>query len=202
MLGIRCAIASIVVGISGSLATAGQVAIRFDNHAAGTPVTGLATNGVAFGYVGNAAAHIALNLPGANPSNRNAQIVGETSGILTLAFDQPTSILGLRFSLNSTNLVLSAATINLYDTAGSMLASVAASAVPNLPAGLTAGSFAITGMGLIKSAQIQFAGGGAPLFSIDDLEFEQPESVVPLPTPLLLGVAGLGLALLARRRWR
>ncbi|MBL9031603.1 MAG: hypothetical protein JNM80_07830 [Phycisphaerae bacterium] len=183
-------------------AFAGQISINFDGCAAGTPVASLNQPGVSFATIGSPSAQIAMGLPGTTPIDRDPQIVGSTAGILSLNFNLPTSSFSFKFALNTTSAVAAAAQVRLYDTGGSMIALVTAESLPNLAAGKSTGQVVVSAMGLVKSAMVEFASAAAADFSLDDLAFIEPESVVPLPTPVVLGLAGLGLAAAIRLRRR
>jgi len=153
--------------------------------------------------------------PGLTPYTSDPGIEGPTFGRLGVQFSQPIRAFGFGFALQSIGYVPDAVCVDIYDPMGGYLTTLKSDADSFQQRGeiefsageLTAGGFDCIGSIEVTFAQFQtfpgVAGGvGIDRFLFDNLGYDFCDvSPVPLPTPALMGAAGL-LAVGAVRRRR
>jgi hypothetical protein len=160
--------------------------------------------------------------PVGTPHTGGKGIEGPTSGILGLTFARPVRSLAFGFALQGSNFfgdgsVLNGVTVELFDPEGGFIGSFTQDADPVMfddrggGAEYASARFATGGM-RIGSASVTFPSEQTPVppllrsnapidrFFFDNVSFDL--DVIPLPTPALLGAAGLaGLGMVRRRRF-
>ena len=191
----------------------------------GAPVNGLSIGGVQFNFGfsanrGESTAAIGF-FPFNTPHTNGKGIVGPTGGFLGLTFARPVSNFSFGFALEGSQFtgdgsVREGVIVQLFDPEGGFIGSYSQDATPVFVdergggAEYASARFATGGM-RIGSANLMFAQDQIPIppalrsfspidrFFLDNLSVEF--IAIPLPTPSLLGAAGLlGVASIRRRR--
>lgn len=192
----------------------------------GTPVNGLEIGGVSFSYGfpanrGTTAGAFVGFFPVNTPHTDGKGVAGSTAGLLGLTFARPVRSLSFGFALEGSQFVGDGSVrmgviVDLFDPEGGFIGSFSQDAEPVFVdergggAEYASARFATGGM-RIGSANVMFAQDQIPIpepdrsfspidnFFFDNLAVEF--AVIPLPSPALLGGAGLlGLASIRRRR--
>lgn len=211
MTGLRLAAAiAVVVGILAGRAQADPTAIGIGGFSAadtvvdyGPPVTtpvpvdGATIGGVLHNYSGGAFANIVdpsgPDINGLEPSNLD----GDADGVLLLTFAGTITRMGFDFARNTSQAIIDAVTIELFDGAIS-LGSLSYDAVPIDFVGGFAGIEDLDGF---TSARITWSDTpSAGRFLIDNLIYGGGTASVPEPGSLLLLGVGAAIALMRRRR--
>ncbi len=167
------------------------------------PVNGLTYKGVTFGFtVGGVASADALYSdvgPGAITFLQDTTLEGNSAGILTLDFAQPTNMLKFGIALNSFYAAVPAYSVQLFDESLAWLATFSGNTYPLLV--WSEDRFSYSGTP-ISRAIIDFNEHAAGRFALDNLTHNPVGSVnaVPAPGAVLLGSIGVGLVSWLRRR--
>lgn len=168
-------------------AFAGTITLHFDELGTGSPVyinNPVSISGVTFGFSPGAAQYNGSIGAGTTVNLSDPVLMGPTSGVLTLDFAVPVTILNFDIAMESVDPILNAYTV----TIGSKLYS--GDTTPSLI--YSEGSFSYPDALPFSSASIQFS-AAAPEFAIDNLTFSAPEP----GTGFLIPAALLSLALAA-----
>ena len=174
--------------------------IKFDELPTQT-LNGISLQGVAFkfelsGAVSTDATFNSIAL-GANTTLnlQSPTAEGNASGVLTLDFAQPVSLLSFDVA-RLTSLTLPGATVSLFDSALAGFATTPVT-ISNL-ATFSEGKFSYVGSTPVKRAVVTFNAGAGPRFAMDNLAF----TPVPEPGTMLAGVLLTGVCACARQRRR
>ena len=215
MLNHRAVISVLLAVGTSSTALAGfDEIITFDEVPLGTVVDGLSIKNVGFSILGVAergTATVAVG-PGVTPFVSAPLIEGPTQAGLGLNFAQPVNAFGFGFAMSVGGTVPNAVVVDVFDPQGNFLDTFSASGKAGNRGEnfFSSGQIIIQGLGPIGSAVVNFAdyvptgstlSDGIPIvrFAFDNLGYDFSGVVIPLPTPALLGAAGL-VGLAARRR--
>lgn len=174
-------------------ALAGTVQLTFDELGTGSSITAnnLSISGVTFQFSGGTALYNdSFGTAGNAALVSDPLLTGPTSGILTLNFEIPTTVLQFDIAMFSGEFISGAYTVTL--PGGGPLVEDTAPIVL-----FSEGSFSYTGAP-VSSAQVTFS-SSAPEFGIDNLVFSTaPE---PGPSVLIAGcLLGMSVVMAVRRR--
>lgn len=211
---------------AGEQGPGGPTVITFESVPTGSLANGLQVGDISFSFgfpVGrgtNPNASVGF-FPVNTPHTGGKGIEGPTSGFLGLNFARPVRNLAFGFALQGFNFVgdgsvRTGVTVDLFDPEGGFLGTYTQDADPVIfderggGAEYASARFATGGM-RIGSASVWFANEQMPIpdllrsnspidrFFFDNVSYDL--DVIPLPTPMMLGAAGLaGVASIRRRR--
>jgi hypothetical protein len=168
--------------------------ITFDGIDTVLDTVGVTIGNVTLTYDGGGIGQAAIGELG--PVEWGGVVLGDSVGVLSLAFATPVASFGFDFALDAFADVSDGVIAEVFAADGTLLASVSAAAVLDAGLGLPVGQFLFAG-GPMGSANLLFDTIDSQVFLLDNLS-----TVLPAPEPqtVLLVLAGLiGLAVAGRR---
>ncbi len=198
----KFAVICMVIGLMSVGVAEAAVTLTFDELPT-QPVDGLSYKGVTFGFtIGGSPSADALYSdvgPGAITFLQDTTLEGNSAGILTLDFAQPTDMLQFGIALNSFYPAMPAYSVQLFDASLAWVASLSQNTYPLIV--WSEDLFSYSGMP-ISRAIIDFNEQAAGRFALDNLIHNPVGSVnaIPAPGAVLLGGIGVGLVSWLRRR--
>src|SRR5262249_57022711 len=99
------------------------------------------------------------------------QVIGPTTGQLTMTFATPTATLSFPLVFNVGGTITNAATIQLFDAANNLISTT--SLTTTVPTGFTfsEGVFSYTGPTPVKQARVTFNSAAAGAFALDNVAY-------------------------------
>jgi hypothetical protein len=191
-----------VVGLLSVGVADAAVTLTFDELPT-QPVDGLSYKGVTFGFtIGGNPSTDALYSdvgPGAISFLQDTVLEGNSAGILTLDFAQPTNMLQFGIALNSFSPAVPGYSVQLFDASLAWVASLSQNTYPLIV--WSEDLFSYSGMP-ISRAIIDFNEQVAGRFALDNLIHNPVGSnnAIPAPGAVLLGGIGVGFVSWLRRR--
>jgi len=185
-----------VVGLLSAGAANAAVTLTFDELPT-QPVNGLTYQGVTFGFTvgGNYstdAVYAGIG-PGSITYLQDPTLEGNSAGILTLDFAQPTSLLQFGVALNTFSPVTAAYSVQLFDASLSLLGAFSENTYPVVLWSEDLFSYSGTAIG---RAVLAFNAQAGSRFAVDNLSV----STIPAPGAILLGSIGVSIVSWLRRR--
>lgn len=198
----KFAVIWMVVGLLSAGAANAAVTLTFDELPT-QPVNGLTYKGVTFGFtIGGSPSTDALYSdvgPGAITFLQDTVLEGNSSGILTLDFAQPTNMLQFGIALNSFYPAIPAYSVQLFNSSLGWVANLSQNTYPLVV--WSEDLFSYSGTPITR-AIIDFNEQVAGRFALDNLTHNPVGSVnaIPAPGAILLGSIGVGFVSWLRRR--
>ena len=188
------AICIVLMFVSGAANAA--VTLTFDELPT-QAVDGLSYNGVTFSFKVDWVPSTDAVYNGIGPGNltylQDASLEGNSAGVLTLDFANPTDQLDFGIALNSYNAVPTAYVVKLYDPSYNLIDTFTGGTSPLVL--WSEGQFTYSGT-LVSKAVIGLNSQVSSRFAIDNLSI----NTIPAPGAVLLGSIGVGLVNWLRRR--
>lgn len=188
--------------------------ITFSDVPIGSSIDGVTIRNVLFSF-----AHADRNSAvvddglGVTPFVSMPSLSGSPQGTLSLNFLEPVTSFGFGFALSRGGDIPDGAVVDVFDPDGAWLATVSADGKAGIRNEYfySSSQLTIQGLGPIGSASINFAqflpigdqqSQQLPIFrfAFDNLGYSYGSVLVPMPTPSLMGAAGLACVFTRRRR--
>ncbi len=191
-----------VIGLTSVGVANAAVTLTFDELPT-QPVNGLTYKGVTFGFtVGGSPSTDALYSdvgPGLITFLQDTTLEGNSAGILTLDFAQPTDMLQFGIALNSFDPALPGYSVQLFGDSLAWVASLSQNTYPLMI--WSEDLFSYSGAPITR-AIIDFNEQAAGRFALDNLTFNPVGSInaIPAPGAILLSSIGVGFVSWLRRR--
>ena len=198
----KFAVVCMVVGLMSVGVADAAVTLTFDELPT-QPVNGLSYKGVTFGFTidGNPSTDAVYSDvgPGLITFLQDTTLEGNSAGILTLDFAQPTDMLQFGIALNSFYPAMPAYNVQLFGESLAWVANLSQNTYPLIV--WSEDLFSYSGTPITR-AIIDFNEQAAGRFALDNLTHNPVSSVNPIPAPgaVLLGSIGVGLVSWLRRR--
>lgn len=198
----KFAIIWVVVGLLSAGVADAAVTLTFDELPT-QPVNGLTYKGVTFGFTigGNPSTDALYGDvgPGTITFLQDTVLEGNSAGILTLDFAQPTDMLQFGIALNSFDPAVPGYSVQLFGESLAWVASLSQNTYPLIV--WSEDLFSYSGVPITR-AVIDFNEQAAGRFALDNLTHNPIGAINPIPAPgaVLLGSIGVGLVSWLRRR--